>query len=583
MMELLTLAWHRGQLTDLAFHFSGLIARLDPSAAEEVLLAAALVSQKSFLGETCLNLNDIAETPVLFDGDNRVVSAPVLSTWVSALRKSTAVGASNMRRPLVLETDNRLYLYRYRNLEERLAIILRSRAEAEDFPVDAVQMTRALNRVFPDPASPLEQKEAAALVLQRPLTVISGGPGTGKSSTVLCILALLKELDIVASDRIALSAPTGKAAARLQEAVGQASSRLELNDNSLNVRVVTLHRLLGWRRNGRRPIYGLTKKVPYDLVIVDEASMVGLSLMTQLLESLLPTCRLVLLGDQNQLSSVEAGTVFRDICRSAKAKPMADSVVVLKQSWRFPKESHIGRFAFSVNSGDTKAACKKLSDHGQSEVILRMMASTDDLSRLLEERCLNIFSERLTMVAQSAPLQEIIDTFYKVQLLTVQRSGIGGVNMLNRLITNQLSHRALIPTDAMFYPGRPILITQNKYDLELFNGDVGIVLADSKSNRLKTVFSRTKTEFLSVNSEQLPQHETMYAMTVHKSQGSEFEHVIVVLPPTTSPILSRALLYTAITRATSRIEIWGTKELLCSAINHNARHESGLEKRISHF
>ena len=221
MLQQLHAAWHQGQLSDIALHFAGLIARLDPVADEKVLLGAALTSQYAVSGEVCVNLGEIAGTSVLVSVDGGDIIAPKLSSWLTSLRRSSVVGTNDAYQPLVLENDNRLYLYQYRNLEARLAAALRSRAEAPDFVVDPAQLNRALSIVFPVVAETMEQREAAALAVRRPFAVISGGPGTGKTTTVVRVLALLQELNIVAPDRVALSAPTGKAAARLREAMAR--------------------------------------------------------------------------------------------------------------------------------------------------------------------------------------------------------------------------------------------------------------------------------------------------------------------------------------------------------------------------
>ena len=201
MLQQLRAAWHQGQLSDLALHFADLIARLDPVADEKVLLGAALTSQYAVSGEVCVNLGEIAGTSVLVGVDGREIIAPKLSSWLTSLRRSSVVGTNDAYQPLVLENDNRLYLYQYRNLEARLATALRSRAEAPDFDVDPARLNRALSIVFPVVAEAVEQREAAALAIRRPFAVISGGPGTGKTTTVVRVLALLQELEIVARSK----------------------------------------------------------------------------------------------------------------------------------------------------------------------------------------------------------------------------------------------------------------------------------------------------------------------------------------------------------------------------------------------
>ena len=581
MLQQLRAAWHQGQLSDLALHFADLIARLDPVADEKVLLGAALTSQYAVSGEVCVNLGEIAGTSVLVGVDGREIIAPKLSSWLTSLRRSSVVGTNDAYQPLVLENDNRLYLYQYWNLEARLATALRSRAEAPDFDVDPARLNRALSIVFPVVAEAAEQREAAALAIRRPFAVISGGPGTGKTTTVVRVLALLQELEIVVPDRVALSAPTGKAAARLREAMAQVSTESKLLDVSPLSDAVTLHRLLGWRSGGRPPTYGPNRAIPYDVVVVDEASMVDLALMTQLLEALPAKARLILLGDQDQLASVEAGAVLSDICAAAESKPLVGSVARLRHSWRFTRDSQIGRLATAVTNGDTNEALATLSEPGQSDAIMRPVAKPADLVDLLEEHCVGVFAEGLRLAATGAPAEEVFNSIFRLQLLAAHRSGLGGVDELNQQVEKQLALRGLLRPGDTWYPGRPVLVTRNDYNLRLFNGDIGVVLPDpDQPERLKAVFAQPEGGWRAISPGRLPEHVTAYAMTVHKSQGSEFNCVIMVLPERASHVLSRALLYTAITRATDRLEIWGRTEVLGEAIRRRARRASGLRDRL---
>ncbi len=581
MLQQLHAAWHQGQLSDVALHFAGLIARLDPIADENVLLGAALTSQYAVSGEVCINLGEIAGTSVLVGADGAEIIAPKLSSWLVSLQRSSVVGIDDAYQPLVLENDDRLYLYQYRNLEARLARALRSRAEAPDFNVDPAQLNRALSVVFPLAAEVIEQREAAVLTVRRPFAVISGGPGTGKTTTVVRVLALLQELNMLVPDRVALSAPTGKAAARLREAVAQASTGSELLDVSRLGEAVTLHRLLGWRSGGRPPTYGTNRAIPYDVVIVDEASMVDLALMTQLLEALPAKARLILLGDRDQLSSVEAGAVLGDICAAAESKPLVGSVARLGHGWRFTPNSQIGRLATAVTNGDTNEALATLSKSGQSDAIMRPVAKRADLVDLLEEHCMDVYAEGLRLAATGAPAEAVFNNISRLQLLTAHRIGPGGVNELNQQVEKQLALRGLLRLGDTWYPGRPVLVTRNDYNLRLFNGDIGVVLPDpDQPERLKAVFVQSEGGWRAISPGRLPEHETAYAMTVHKSQGSEFNRVIVVLPERASLLLSRALLYTAITRATDRLEIWGSTQILEEAIRCRVRRASGLRDRL---
>ena len=570
MMEQINMAWNQGLLSDIAFHFCGLISRLEPNSNHELVLAAALVTENSVLGKTCLDLNKVADTLIFGEVKHASFVAPTINHWLAALRQSSLVGTYEMERPLVLEDDNRLYLYRYRHLEKRLAASIKIRCEMADFPIEVNKIEHVLSKIFPSLEDNSAQRKAAAYAIRKPLTIISGRPGTGKTSTVVYILALLKALELVEPGRIALSAPTGKAAIRLRESVRRVSRNILGEGDWMSIEAMTLHRLLGHQRNSARPFYGSHRPAPFDVVVIDEASMGGLSLMTHLFESLMPTCRLILLGDHNQLSSVDVGTVFKDICDAAQFKPLSDSLIELEKSWRFSKGSHIGRFATAVTNSDTKSILKILGDDMQSEVIFREYKSLEQLGKMIEQQCLDSFSDRIDMAIRCTSPPEMFEAFSKIQLLGVQKRGIGGVDSLNQIVTRQLFLRGLIPKNESFYPGQPILITQNNYDLGLFNGDIGVVLKDANNGFLQTIFRGTDTSWFPIKNQLLPPYEQMYAMTVHKAQGSEFERVIIILPLATSPILSRELLYTAITRATRQVEIWGAKPHLYSVIDNDS-------------
>ena len=570
MMEQINMAWNQGLLSDIAFHFCGLISRLEPNSNHELVLAAALVTENSVLGKTCLDLNKVADSLIFGEVKHASFVAPTINHWLAALRQSSLVGTYEMERPLVLEDDNRLYLYRYRHLEKRLAASIKIRCEMADFPIEINKIDRVLSKIFPNLEDDSEQRKAAAYAIRKPLTIISGRPGTGKTSTVVYILALLKALELVEPGRIALSAPTGKAAIRLRESVRRVSRNILGEGDWMSIEAMTLHRLLGHQRNSARSFYGSHRPAPFDVVVIDEASMGGLSLMTHLFESLMPTCRLILLGDHNQLSSVDVGTVFKDICDAAQFKPLSDSLIELKKSWRFSKGSHIGRFATAVTNSDTKSILKILGDDMQSEVIFREYKSLEQLGKMIEQQCLDSFSDRIDMAIRCTSPPEMFEAFSKIQLLGVQKRGIGGVDSLNQIVTRQLFLRGLIPKNESFYPGQPILITQNNYDLGLFNGDIGVVLKDANNGFLQTIFPGTDTSWFPIKNQLLPPYEQMYAMTVHKAQGSEFERVIIILPLVPSPILSRELLYTATTRATRQVEIWGAKPHLYSVIDNDS-------------
>ena len=256
-------------------------------------------------------------------------------------------------------------------------------------------------------------------------------------------------------------------------------------------------------------------------------------------------------------------------------------MTLLHHSWRFAEDSHIGRLAAAVKKGDTDTVMTTLSARGQTEVIFRPLTKRSDLEDLLMERPLSIYAEVLRQAAAGASPETVFESLFHLRVLSAHRTGLGGVNDINLQIEKQLTARGLLPSGAHWYPGRPVMIGHNDYGLRLFNGDIGVMLPDpERSDQLRVIFPRPDGGWRAMSSGRLPEHETVYAMTVHKSQGSEFDCVIVVLPEKSSPVLSRELLYTAVTRATTRLEIWGSEEVLLEAIDRRAQCASGLKDRL---
>jgi len=584
MMEDLTVAWRQGQLTDIAFHFSGLIARLDPAADDAVVLAAALTSNYSVSNQVCLDLSQVAGKSVFSAINGKEIVAPQLSNWISVLRQSRVVATNDEYKPLVLESNNRLYLYRYWKLEQRLSELLHQRAASSDFQFDSSKLSEAVSLIFPPTDRTKEQCEVAELVVRRPFVVVSGGPGTGKTTTIVHVLGVLVEMGIVSSDEVVLSAPTGKAAARLLDVVVQKSRRLESVSAPCVYHASTLHRLLGWNRGGIRSSSVPSPVIPYEVVVVDEASMVDLTLMTHLLERLSPKTRLILVGDRNQLTSVGMGSVLGDICSAAESRSLKRSMVVLRNCWRFSSNGQFASFAKAVNSGESERAQKILDQPKQSDLIMRSIENRLELSRLLEKHCIRSFADAIQLASTGVQPDIILKKHCRLKLLTAHRKGFRGSDQLNRLVEEQLSIRGFVPPSEAWYIGRPVLITKNNYDLQLFNGDIGVVLPDNEEPGItRVVFPKIGGGWRQIHPRQLPEHETVYATTIHKSQGSEYEHVIIVLPETFSSILSRELIYTAVTRATTKLEIWGRKEILKEAILYRAQRVSGLRDQLSRF
>ncbi|HIJ86877.1 MAG TPA: exodeoxyribonuclease V subunit alpha [Desulfuromonadales bacterium] len=557
--------------------------------------AAACASFAVGQGNICVDLAD------LFDRDEVAAAA-------DRLRCSKMVGKPGEYRPLVLDEANRLYLHRYWKYESDLAKALISMA-ADQPDVDTELLKDGLFRLFPPTAeSPDWQKTAAAAAVRNRFCVISGGPGTGKTTTVVKIIALLLEQAKGSRMRIGLAAPTGKAAARLKESIYRAGKELETRTTvaeNIPADVATIQRLLGVIPDSCRFRHNAGNPLPFEALVVDEASMVPLGLMTKLVEALAPGSRLILLGDRDQLASVEAGAVLGDICNTGhrfgfspefqafiaeatgcsvpercagdSAAPLADSVVVLQKNYRFDEESGIGLVSTAINSGTVATLLGRMKDGTTGGLILRATPPPDLLQKKLAHAVVAGFSDYLR---QESP-DDVLRTFDRFRVLCALRQGLYGVEGINNIIETCLADEGIIKTDKQWYHGRPVMVTVNDYSLKLFNGDIGITLNDPESDiGLSVYFPSLNGQSRTYSPYRLPAHETVFAMTIHKSQGSEFERVLLVIPPFSHQILTREILYTGLTRARASVELWCSDEIFTAACGRRVERRSGLRQAL---
>ncbi len=584
--------------TPLDRHFAELMERLAGQPSSEVRLAAMGASHHRSLGHICLPLSEIAGTEI--DGER----VPELKRWVKKLRASKVVGEPGDFKPLILDSADRLYMRRYWEYETNLVRMIEARLNGSQPVVDEALLRAGITRLFAVESGEFNrQKLAAFAAVTRNFSVISGGPGTGKTRTVVMILALLlqQEGDL----RIALTAPTGKAAARLKDSIENAAKGFP---DELRVRLpkeaATIHRLLGaipaspyFRHNAASPLVA-------DVVIVDEASMVDLALMAKLLDAVPPQARVILLGDKDQLASVEAGAVLGDLCNTgvplepaaplvaAYAKivgekpaiktqkplaPIHGGIVDLRRNYRFPGGSGIGELSRMINGGDADGALRFLSETKTDAVVARALPAAGLLGRALREPILAGYGDNLEVKEPS----EVLSRFQRFRILCAVRRGPFGVENLNALVAAALEEAGVIGLRGPWYRGRPVMITANDYNLKLFNGDIGIVLPDDEGGgELRAFFTATDGTLRRFLPSRLPPHETAFAMTVHKSQGSEFERVLLLLPDAESPVVTRELLYTGITRARSGVELWYREPELRAAVARVVRRDSGLRDAL---
>ena len=527
---------------------------------ERVALAVAFVVRAVRAGSVCVALADVEQHTAIAD-----LPWPPAGEWLAAVAASPLTVD-----PTVLHLDDGLlYLDRYWIEECRVAedVLALAGARRSGSVPD-------INRLFPD--SFAEQRGAAQLALSRALTVLTGGPGTGKTTTVARLLALLAEqaeLDGKPRLRIALAAPTGKAAARLLEAVQLEVDALAPTDRERlpALAATTLHRLLGSRPDtSSRFRHNRENRLPHDVIVVDETSMVSLTMMARLLEAVRPDSRLLLVGDPDQLASVEAGAVLADLVEGLTA--VVDSpVATLVTPHRFGES--IGALADAIRDGDADAAVRVLAAGGEHIEWVDVHQPAEVLRKVLVPHAL-----RLREAAVLGDADAALKTLEQHRLLCAHRRGPYGVAYWNRQVERWLSEQTDMPLWADWYVGRPVLVTANDYGLGLYNGDTGVAVLRDGGLRAAMATSAGPVQFATGR---LADVETMHAMTIHKSQGSQAVEITVLLPPTDSRLLTRELLYTAVTRAREKVRLVGSAEQLRAAVTRRAIRATGLSRRLA--
>ncbi|MGO4257153.1 exodeoxyribonuclease V subunit alpha [Marmoricola sp. RAF53] len=577
-----------GVLEAADVHVATRLGVLGEDTDDVVALAVALAVRAARSGAVCVDLDTIADLPV-----TEPVAGPdaleVELAWPDPGRWREAVAASPLTAAGVLRLEGSLlYLDRHWREERQVCDDLFARLARRVPEVDEGVLAAAVERLF---GEGWEQQRAAAVAAARQwTTVLTGGPGTGKTASVARMVALMAEQieqDGGRVPRIALAAPTGKASARLQESVAREAVGLDPVDRARldGLRAVTVHRLLGWRPDsGTRFRHHRGNPLPYDVVVVDEVSMVSLSQMARLLEALRPTTRLVLVGDPDQLASVEAGAVLADLVAGFEGR--ADSPVERLT------ETHRTKNA----DGTAGVALDALADalrRGDADEVLDLLQGGAPGLRLVDPTDPDALAAVRSEVADAAvavtgralaftdpedrdPVTALLDEH---RLLCAHREGPFGVGSWNRQVEQLVADRTGVNAYDDWYPGRQVLVTANDRGLGLSNGDIGVVVR-MPDHRLRVVI-RTGTETRLLAPTRLSGIETVYAMTVHKSQGSEARAVTVVLPDGASALLTRELFYTAVTRARQQVTVVGTPESVRAAIGLRVQRASGLARRIA--
>ena len=583
-----------GVLAPADVHVALRLSRLGRESDEQVLLAAALAVRAVRLGSVCVELGRLADVAVDLVGpggeqvDVAALPWPAVGDVEAALRRSPLVtgplvGTLTPLRVVDTDAGPLLYLDRYWRQEQTVREALAARDATRPPPVDATR----LRTLFPGPA-PDRQRLAAAVAASRWTAVLAGGPGTGKTHTVARVLALLDRPGL----RVALAAPTGKAAARLTEAVGEQAGELGLPP----LEALTLHRLLGWRPDSStRFRHDASNRLPYDVVVLDESSMVSLTMMARLLEALRPTTRLVLVGDPDQLTSVDAGAVLGDVVARpamASADPAlvalagddlaatddpqeaaltdlersraAAGVVRLSRGRRFG--GAIAELALAVRSGDADRALALLRAGGDE---LSFVETGDDDAVRSDVASA---ASTVTAAAAAGDVRAALAALEAHRVLCAHRDGPYGVREWERRAREWLAAPA-----GGWYAGQPLLVTANDHEARVYNGDTGVVV--DVAGRLMAAFARGSEPVLLPPS-LLSSVETVHALTIHRSQGSQYAAVSVVLPPVASSLLTRELLYTAVTRARAHVRVLGGEEALRAGVERRVLRASGLQRRV---
>jgi exodeoxyribonuclease V alpha subunit len=570
--------------SELAYQFAKYIERQDNNSDALIVLTAALLSEAVSKGHVCLNLVRVGELGMGLDE----ILPDSVALWVTKLRESHLVGKAGDLTPLVLTDSGLLYLYRYWQAEHQVAVLIRERLKSVALQDETLLKQYIANWTSSQPELDW-QKVAVLMALTRQFCVISGGPGTGKTTIVIRLLEAFSNQDKTL--RVALAAPTGKAAARMQQAIAM----VRQDSSKEDVLAKTVHRLLGITPNNEQGKYNAENPLAVDVLIVDEASMIDILLMSKILKALPKTARLILLGDSKQLASVDSGAVLADLCRayagfsecfaegvlrltgqalpSVKATSlMADTVVILKHSYRFDKQSEIGQLAQSVQAGDSDKFINVLMRAGDTIWWQKKMDKATIVKRVMKL----YFTFFEAIKTQQDPLT-CMQLFEKTQVLCALNNGAESVDSVNSLIERALAKQSW-RTHQGFYHGRPIMVMKNDYSQGLFNGDTGLVMNNDQGVLAACFLDNRMLRWVPLN--RLPAHETAYAMTVHKSQGSEFEEVCIILPEQGTALLTRELLYTAMTRAKVKISLIATESILIQAVTSQQDREMGLMMEI---
>jgi len=579
--------------------------------SEMLWFAIWALSFQAAQGHVCIDLGrplNIAMLP-----DNVRAQLPSSQELLQLLRTSALVGAPDDRTPLVLLSERTLYLRRFFALENRLASTIAARIRPIDQQSGAPRerIADVIARLFADRTAPDWQQVACVNAILNRFSIIAGGPGTGKTTTVVRLLAALCEIENLDASDIRLVAPTGKAAMRLSQSVRDNRDRLYARTglgNTVNDAASTLHRLLRFSRRSQTFYFNRSNPLPVRVVVVDEASMVDVSMMMALFDAIPVDARVILLGDQYQLASVEEGSVLAELCgdlsqhgysvqhrqrlndivalpadaATGKSQGVLDDcITVLRRSFRFGDDTPLGRLAQAINAGDSDHALALLTAGANAEAVLTLR--WQDSIAALQRDIIDLAVEQAMQIIAAHSTDAAFAAFHRARLLCATREGPLGVETINHLVIARVNQRMHWQRRRIF-AGLPILILENDYENDLFNGDTGLIV--EQEGQLVAAFETgvdhsAAPTFRYLALSRLPQWETAFAMTIHKSQGSEFDSVVLVYPPASLPLLTRELLYTGITRSRERVTVFAQESVLRRSLQTIGVRQSGLSQLLA--
>lgn len=584
-----------GKIQSIDYHFASFVhceasVSCDVQVVNLITLLAAHTSAQVLSQHTCVQLGLFNPVAVFGLAVPDEIALPVFEQWLSSIAQTNLCDVfekgQEQSAPFVLY-DDLLYLNRYFQYEWYIAKFIKKDSESKAWykALADEQINQVCQSYFssPEGAEVDWQRQAVLNALKRRFALITGGPGTGKTTTVVKLLACLQELKLAHSVtplHIQLVAPTGKAAQRLSESISASVNKLDLSPElraEIPTKASTIHRLLK-PRGLTGFAYDQDNRLGLDVLILDEASMVDISMMYKLFSALPEHAQVILLGDKQQLASVEAGNVLAELALAQQN----DFMVELQKSYRFDDSSAIGQLAGAIKLGNSAKALQQLQ---HSENVLRWYKAEQNQLVQLVEYAVEHYVQLHQMINQLdlSDATNVLQLFHhiaKFQLLVCVRQGDFGVEGLNSQIQSRIAKRLHKPVSANHFEGRPIMISENAYHLDLYNGDIGVELVNPNTNQLMAYFVQGDGEVKQIHCQRLPSHETVYAMTVHKSQGSEFAHAALVLPDHSSSLVSKEIIYTGLTRAKTQFSLYAGEYNLRQGLQSSSVRHSGLRKML---